>query len=217
MERIRQHHFTLQTPEIRSCLDRFDIDDSDLDSTSKSELKHFLEMELEDEDYENLVDTLFEEYGEEGDTFNVKVFRCPEEISLQNLLVSISEREDGDLMSIEPENFDYIMDLDESYHRESQGVVDLCFSIVGKREKLEEEEVIISTEESEMTLNEAAERLSEITDEEITGAYKPNEYSVETRIYVDAGLISITNRSDMDKTLQKQIAGAIKRWGKADD
>jgi len=202
IERIKRQYVTPDEPLIEECLERNAIDKEDLDNPGKNELLRILGRKLDNSEFDDLINSLFDEHGEEGDTFNIKVFELDSKIEKSTLAEKASEFKENGLSKTEENSFSYVIRIEDFADREGQGVVDIEFKIRGKRENVSPEEIVWVEEGEERSLD-------EIIDQQ---ARRKADYSVEARVYPDAGMMAITN-SGIDKTLQGEIRSAVQRWG----
>ena len=209
-DRVDREHFSLGNDIVSNYVEEHGLRTQDLDDPGKNQLKIFLERKLEPEVFEELVDDLFDEHGEEGDTFNIKAYNLDTEIDKTELISNLEEFKENSLMDTgEAENFSYIVQINDFIEREEEGVVDISFHITGKQEKIPPDELFWQTEGGE------EQSIEDVTEDPPEALNRTKDYMIETRIYSDAGLMAVSN-SGIDKTLQAEIRGGIQRWGKTD-
>lgn len=203
IDRVKRHHICLDNPIISEYIEEQDVSIDNLEDPGKNQLLSLLRNQLGDHTFTELVDKLYEEFGEEGDTFNIKAYDLDSDIDEEDLLDTVeSLRQD----EVGQESFSYLLEIDDCVDRDEEGVVDISFNITGKREHLSPDEILLETSEGGQV------ELDDVTDEPPAGVTKREQYTVEVRIYSDAGLLAISN-SRIDKTLQGEIRSAIQRWG----
>lgn len=208
-DRIPSQFFNLENNAITEYVDNYDLDTSDLENPGKTRLTRFMESELDDSQFENLIDELFEKYGENGDTFNIKAYNFNSDIDENTLVSTLEGFEDNPLMSTdERESFSYLIEINDFENRE-EGVIDIWFEITGKKETYSPEGWFVELEDGEQKL------IAESVGDDAESVGRTDDYMLETRIYTEAGLLAVTN-SDIDKTLQEEIRAGIQRWGRND-
>lgn len=207
-DRVKQDDFTLQNSIISDYVKEYDLDTDDLDNPGKNKLQSFLEDELGTDVYLDLLEELFDEYGENGDTFNIKIYEIGSYVD-ESALVSEAERlQKEDLMNIEEgDDFSYLLQIENVEDRD-EGVVDISFHISGKPDSIPSSEVSW-TEEGERK------SIDDVTEDTPESLIRDQNYIVEVRIYSDAGLMAVSN-SKIDKALQEEIRNGIQRWGSTD-
>lgn len=207
IDRVKRHHISLDNPIISRYVEEHDVTTEDLDDPGKNRLLSMLQFRLGEETFTELVNKLYEEFGEEGDTFNIKAYGLDPEIDESDLLDRVATLKQNGLREEGEENhFSYVLQVEDYMDREEEGVVDISFNITGKREYMSPDEILLETSEGGEL------ELGEVTDETPTGVTRREEYIVEVRVYSDAGLLAISN-SRIDKTLQGEVRDAIQRWG----
>lgn len=203
IDRVKRHHITLDNPIISEYVKEQDVPVDDLDDPGKNKLLSALHHRLGDDTFTELVNKLYDEFGEEGDTFNIKAYDLNSDIDEEDLLDTVESLEqDG----VGQEKFTYLLEIKDFVDRDEEGVVDISFDITGKREHLSPDEILLETSEGGQV------ELDDVTDEPPAGVTRREQYTVEVRVYSDAGLLAISN-SRIDKTLQGEIRSAIQRWG----
>lgn len=204
IDRVKRHHISLDNPIIARYVEEHDVGTDDLDDPGKRRLLSALQYRLGDDLFTELVNELYEEYGEAGDTFNIKAYELGSEVDESDFLEKVETLKEDGLR--DEGHFSYVLEIEDFVDREEEGVVDISFSVTGKREYLSPDEIILETSEGgEVELDDA-------TDQTPTGVTRREEYTVEVRVYSDAGLLALSN-SRIDKTLQGEIRDAIQRWG----
>lgn len=203
IDRVKRHHISLDNPIISEYVEEHDVSVDHLDDPGKNKLLSTLHHQLGDDKFTELVNELFDEFGEEGDTFNIKAYDLESDIDEENLLDTVESLEQDGLSR---ENFSYLLEIEDHVDRDEEGVVDISFKITGKREHLPPDEILLETPEGGQI------ELDDVTDEPPAGVTRREQYNVEVRVYSDAGLLAISN-SGIDKTLQGEIRSAIQRWG----
>lgn len=203
IDRVKRHHISLNNPIISEYVEDHDVSVDDLDDPGKNKLLSTLHHRLGDDAFTELVNELYDEFGEEGDTFNIKAYDLDSDIDEKDLVDTVESLEqDG----VDQENFSYLLEIEDYVDRDEEGVVDISFNITGKREHLSPDEILLETSEGGQI------ELDDVTDEPPAGVTRREQYTVEVRVYSDAGLLAISN-SRIDKTLQGEIRSAIQRWG----
>jgi hypothetical protein len=203
IDRIKRQHVSLDNQVISEYVEEHDLSVEDLDDPGKKKLLRTLHSRLGDDIFSQLVQELYDEFGEEGDTFNIKAYELDSDIDEENLLETVEAQEQDGLSEGE---FSYLLEIEDYVDREEEGVVDISFNITGKREHLSPDEILLETSEGGQV------ELDDVTDEPPAGVTRREEYIVEVRVYSDAGLLAISN-SGVDKTLQDELRSAIQRWG----
>lgn len=212
-KRVRSKYFNLENDVIAEWLEEHNLDTEDLDNPGKHRLRHFFEKNLEDDLVEELIDDLFNEYGEHGDTFNIKAYSLDSEIEEELLIEKLESFEDEPIMTTDEEgNFSYLFETKDFIDREESEVVDISFHVTGKREMYPADEMFLQTEEGEKRSIEELLYDEDVFDEPPDDLSRTQDYTVEVRIYSEAGLMAVSN-SDIDKTLQAEIRSGIQRWG----
>ncbi|WP_254545388.1 hypothetical protein [Halomarina pelagica] len=208
-DRIKRQYFQIDNEVISDYIKEYELDTEDLDEPGKNKLRHFLERNLDDDVFEQLLDELFESQGEEGDSFNIKVYELGNGVHQTSLLDKLDSFSQQDLMSSdEGDDFSYVLEIADYVNREEEGVVDISFHVSGKRERMDPSD-IWWTEDGERV------SISDVTQEPPEELNRDTDYIVEARVYTDACLIAISN-SGIDKTLQGEIRSGIQRWGSED-
>jgi len=203
IDRVKRHHITLDNPIISEYVEEHDVSVEELDDPGKNKLLSTLHQRLGDDTFSELVNELYDEFGEEGDTFNIKAYDLDSDVDEEDLLDTVEFLEQDGLSQ---ENFSYLLEIEDYVDRDEEGVVDISFNITGKREHLSPDEIMLETQEGGQV------ELDDVTDETPAGVTRREQYTVEIRVYSDAGLLAISN-SRIDKTLQGEIRSAIQRWG----
>lgn len=203
IDRVKRHHISLDNPIISEYVEEYDVSVDDLDDSGKTKLLSTLHHRLGDDTFTELVNELYDEFGDEGDVFNIKAYDLDSDIDEEDLLNTVESLEQDGLSQ---ENFSYLLKIEDYVDREEEGVVDISFNITGKREHLSPDEILLETSEGGQV------ELDDITDVPPAGVTRREQYTVEVRVYSDAGLLAISN-SRIDKTLQGEIRSAIQRWG----
>lgn len=203
IDRVKRHHISLDNSIISEYVEEYDVSVDDLDDPGKNKLLSTLHHGLGDDTFTDLVNELYDEFGEEGDTFNIKAYDLDSDIDEEDLLDTVESLEQDGLSR---ENFSYLLEIEDYVDREEEGVIDISFNITGKREHLSPDEILLETSEGGQV------ELDDVTDEPPAGVTRREQYTVEVRVYSDAGLLAISN-SRIDKTLQGEIRSAIQRWG----
>ena len=207
IDRVKRHHISLDNPIISEYLEKNDVSVDDLDDPGKNRLLSTLHHRLGDDKFTELVNDLYDEYGEEGDTFNIKSYDLDSDIDESDLLDRVETlKQNGLREEGEEEYFSYVLQIEDYVDRDEEGVVDISFNVTGKREYLSPNEIVLETSEGSEV------ELDDVTEETPTGVTRREEYTVEVRVYSDAGLLAISN-SRIDKTLQGEIRSAIQQWG----
>ncbi|KAA9410723.1 hypothetical protein EGO51_13230 [Haloarcula hispanica] len=206
IDRIKRQYVSLEIPEIREAIRRSGANTAELEDPSKSRLIGFLRTELDTDEFSELINSLFDKYGERGDSFNIKSHKINIGLDVNQLVSNLNELEQQGLLDGESDHFSYIIELDDYIEREEQGVIDISFVIRGKREHIESDQVQVRTTGGEQLT------LDELADEEVAEITKTEEYLVESRIYHNAGIVALSN-SSIDKSLHEEILSGIKRWG----
>lgn len=203
IDRIKRHHISMDNSVISEYIEEHDVSVDNLDAPGKNKLLSTLHRQLGDNTYNELINDLYEEFGDEGDTFNIKAYELDTDIDEDNLLETVESLQDDGLSQ---ENFSYLLEINDYVDRDEEGVVDISFKITGKREHLSPEEILLETSEGSQV------ELDDLTDEPPAGVTRREHYIVEVRVYSDAGMLAVSN-SNVDKTLQGEIRSAIRRWG----
>jgi hypothetical protein len=206
-DRVKRDYFTLDNEEIAKYVEEYELDTDELNNPGKHELRHFLERKLDHEVFRDLIDDVFDDQGEVGDSFNIKAYQLKSKINEECLVARLEELKGADLMSEEDDDsFSYVLQIDDFVDRKQEGVVDISFHVSGKQEQIPPSDIWWREDGEKVSIDDYAEELPEALN-------RDKDYNVETRIYSDAGLLAISN-SRIDKTLQEEIRSAIQRWGR---
>jgi hypothetical protein len=203
IDRVKRQHISVDNSVISEYIEEHDVSVDDLDDPGKKRLLSTLHHRLGDDTFNELVNELYDEFGEEGDTFNIKAYELDSDIDEESLLDTVESLKQD---TVSQENFSYLLEIEDYVDRDEEGVVDISFKITGKQEHLSPDEILLETSEG------AQVELDDVTDEPPAGVTRREEYTVEVRVYSDAGLLAISN-SRIDKTLQGEIRNALQRWG----
>ena len=189
----------------------------DILNKRKSRFLNKLYSRLSEEEYNQFLDGMFEQYGEKGDRANLQLFRR-EGLTHQTLVNTLESRgadveTDGgqEVQAAEDEEpYSAHLSYVSNYNVPESGVVDIEFTHTDQTEAVElgngrfEDRSGHSVDANEIDVSDHdLEALSRFVQE--------NDYTVEARVYTEEGIVAISN-SKCSTGLQKAIFRAIRSW-----
>lgn len=210
-KRISAEIISPDTPEVREILGEIGEAPQEGGNLTKDAFFTRLQEELESEEYDEFVDTLFSEYGKKGDRFNIQLFEFAGEISYNKLVENVEEYEGYRLDNIFSDISDPVA-LDLVEPNENEGIVDLNFKVTERLKEIEaDEDVPIQVRErggEESEVREFGEGYEVIA---------PAGYRVEVRIYTKEGLAAVSNYNEIRDGLQTEIIDVINEIGHSEE
>lgn len=211
-ERIKVQYVGLDIPVIANAIEKYDLNVDHFENPGKNDLLDFLESMLTTQQYQRLLDRLFQIYGEEGDSFNIKSYNLLKNIDRDILVQKATELRDLDeLPENEMEKFDYVLAVEKVTDRDEQKFVDISFNVLGSENSISSKRKM----RAETVGGEIIDPQESLTEDVKRWIHEEN-FIAEVRIYPNANMMAVSN-SDMTKTLQGQIRAAIERWGTEGD
>jgi hypothetical protein len=206
IRRIPTPNISPETPEINRRLTELDLSEQDLKRIGKGDFFEEAEEKLDTSEYHRFVSTLFDNYGTEGDKFNMQLFVAEESISHDELSRRAEhyrgDRIDSDFDSlVEP-----IVLTDSNTDPDS---VDMQYRTTARLEDINPDEKIpiqIINKESGQTVEHYGEN------------YKikaPARYRVEARVYTETSLVAVSNYSKIADGLKTDIAKTVTEMGRS--
>lgn len=183
-----------------------DIGVSHSDNINKTQHLDLVKEVCSTGNYEEYIDYLFSEYGKKGDKFNIQLFENSGGTLNRNTLTeNLATREGKDLQSEFSHRRDLPLVLNEV--NEAENTIDVSFQTIEKEEKIN------PTDDLPVVIYKDGNEVEEYRGEgyEIRA---PATYKIEARIYIDKGLIAVSNQSGIregDQTDIVEIIGALGR------
>jgi hypothetical protein len=207
ISRIRVAKFRSEEEElVQEILEEADLEYAYLLENEKQDFLDEIRTRVEEERYEEFIQSMFEQYGEKGDQFNIQ-FYIVDDITYDLLLTTAEEIEGEELRQIESDEFRRPTTLTEVRSDAESRIVDLQFEVVDHPENIDAEGLETAyTSEGEVI------DLSDTELEEAERLIRENRYMMEVRTYVDDGIVAVSN--SVGRTpIREELKDAIKRWG----
>jgi len=161
------------------------------DYTSKQSILDLFNSKLDNSQYDEIVNQLFDDHGEEGDRFNIKLFDTPSILDKQK----IKKRLDAFIDKNLGECLDYVnYSLEIEKWDPNPQSVDVRFIASGSYTDASDN-LVVRTEDGEM------QPIEEVTSGEVV---EKEDTVVECRLYHEQNTMAIYN-SGINKSLKKQI------------
>lgn len=199
-DRINSKYFKWEIPEIRHTAEKHEIKKEELGS--KSETRFVFSRELTGDEFEELIDKLFDKYGKRGEKFNFKIYKISEDADYDTLLENSQENEGTNLTETADLSRDVKLLKAQSHQGES--IIDLLFVVKGTPDHLSGEELEVIDKDSGETID--AEEELEIK--------RPQQYQLESRVYLDHKLVGITKSRGPDN-LRESLVDVIESWSES--
>jgi hypothetical protein len=205
-DRVHSSRINTGNSDFVSVLWRFDLEPDEFRNVNKEDFFLRIQSELGDE-FDDFVEALFEQCGQEGDTFNLQLFSLPEEASYDSLYDRIE--------TIDGSRLDEIVDVvDEEILVDtieySENWIDFGLKTAQKVKDIEPDEDLKVTIERIDT----GEVEAEYGPEYIVKA--PTQDLIEARVYPADQLVAVSNGSGIKDGVQNQIVEAITVLGASD-
>ncbi|WP_089385479.1 hypothetical protein [Halorubrum vacuolatum] len=207
IDRIRVGKFrTEEEPLVQEILEEADLDINYLLENEKWDFLEEISDRVEQDRFDQFIDSMFEKHGEKGDQFNIQ-FYVVDELEYDLLVDKATEREGDELTYLEGEDFRRPTTLSKVRTDAGEDIVDLQFEVVDHPEDIEAEGLQRAMTEDGDFID-----LSETELEDAERLIRENRYTIEVRAYVDDGFVGISNSVGRD-SIQNEIKDAVKRWG----
>lgn len=228
LKRVKHHKFTVNNPVISRYADEAGVRDEEVSEGGKWDTVSLFRGNLNDEQFEEFVEELFEEHGESGDTFNVKVWDVVDGELNSSLLLEKGNRLIDEYLpdADDSRSYDKTIYLRKVESRDG-GVVDFRFEKTGKKEDMTDEigfqtntGKILSFSELMHSYENAIDSSSveelDVDPENVERAVREDKQTVEARVFSTEGLAVMSN-SGVTKGLHKEILNIIREWGEQDE
>ncbi|MFB6187744.1 MAG: hypothetical protein ABEI86_12880, partial [Halobacteriaceae archaeon] len=160
--------------------------------------------ETDEQTRERFVNSLFDVHGKKGDTFNFRLFRVADTLSYQSIHSNIQDVLDSRLDEIYPDIFgNQALTVTRIAKDDESQVVDFAAKTAVRNQDINpDEEVPIQIIRSD--------------DGSIEKEYGPEFFvrapssdRIEVRTYADAGIVGVSNRTGITKSLQESLAKLV--------
>jgi len=207
IDRIRVGRFRSEEESlVQEILEEAELEMAYLYENEKWDFLEEIETQVGQDRFEEFVTAMFEEHGEKGDQFNIQ-FYVVEELDYALLVEQAGAREGDELTQVEGEDFRRPTTLQAVRADQEQGIVDLQFEVVDHPENIDADGL-----ETALTADGEFIDLSETELEEAERLIRENRYTMEARIYVEDGIVGVSNSVGRD-AIQNEVKDAVKRWG----
>jgi len=207
IDRIRVGRFRSEEESlVQEILEEAELEMAYLYENEKWDFLEEIETQVGQDRFEEFVTAMFEEHGEKGDQFNIQ-FYVVEELDYALLVEQAGAREGDKLTQVEGEDFRRPTTLQAVRADQEQGIVDLQFEVVDHPENIDADGL-----ETALTADGEFIDLSETELEEAERLIRENRYTMEARIYVEDGIVGVSNSVGRD-AIQNEVKDAVKRWG----
>jgi hypothetical protein len=228
LKRIKRHNFNVENPVISSYANEAGISDEEIGDAGKWDTVTLFRSELEENRFKEFVEELFEDHGESGDTFNVKVWDVTDSQLDSDSLIQKGENLTGEFLpdTDDSRSYDKTIYLRKAESRD-EGVVDFRFEKAGKQEDMTDEigfetsngEILSFSElihSYENVIDSSSVDELDVNPEDVERAVREDKQTVEARIFPTEGLAVMSN-SGVTKGLHKEILNIIREWGDGDE
>ena len=207
IDRIRVGRFRSEEESlVQEILEEAELEMAYLYENEKWDFLEEIETQVGQDRFEEFVTAMFEEHGEKGDQFNIQ-FYVVEELDYALLVEQAGAREGDELTQVEGGDFRRPTTLQAVRADQEQGIVDLQFEVVDHPENIDADGL-----ETALTADGEFIDLSETELEEAERLIRENRYTMEARIYVEDGIVGVSNSVGRD-AIQNEVKDAVKRWG----
>jgi hypothetical protein len=198
-ERIRAEKFSIDSPPVLNVLDEANISAEEAKGFGKTDYLNKLSSRLSDDEYNEFIDEMFEEYGRKGDKFNQQLYFLPSDLEIEDLYEKLDQFTGGALHKPFDSILSHRLFLREIQMNDEK--VDLRFNTAFDMQEFE------SNEETPIKiLNEEGEEINEL--EEKQRVRVPNRQRIEARIYENEKVLSLSN-SDVKDGIQTEIFNVV--------
>jgi hypothetical protein len=189
IERIKANIFTNNSKVIREISD---LGEDPSDYSSKQSILDLFDSKLDNSRYDEIIDNLFDNHGQKGDRFNIKLFEAPSVMKKDKIITRLIAFSDKNL----GENLEYVnYSLEIENWKSTSQTIDVRFIASGSYTDTSDN-LVVRTDDGEM------QPIEEVTSGEIV---EKEDTVVETRLYCKSNTMAIYN-SGVNKSLKKQIA-----------
>ena len=207
IDRIRVGRFRSEEESlVQEILEDAELEMAYLYEHEKWDFLEEIETQVGQDRFEEFVTAMFGEHGEKGDQFNIQ-FYVVEELDYALLVEQADAREGNELTQVEGEDFRRPTTLQAVRADQEQGIVDLQFEVVDHPENIDADGL-----ETALTADGEFIDLSETELEEAERLIRENRYTMEARIYVEDGIVGVSNSVGRD-AIRNEVKDAVKRWG----
>lgn len=207
IDRVRVGRFRSEEESlVQEILEEAELEMAYLYENEKWDFLEEIETQVGQNRFEEFVTAMFEEHGEKGDQFNIQ-FYVVEGLDYALLVEQAGAREGDELTQVEGEDFRRPTTLQAVRADQEQGIVDLQFEIVDHPENIDADGL-----ETALTADGEFIDLSETELEEAERLIRENRYTMEARIYVEDGIVGVSNSVGRD-AIRNEVKDAVKRWG----